>query len=249
MYGIYWGIICIQSRAWAPKVNWWVNFHSECACVTRTCIGKQNLTGTPEAPFLPTHCLSAPKVTVILTSDTRGWVCLFWTSDPWNDPGGTPVCLASSADVVFVRFGHAAVVVLIAVYSSVISSHHHLLLHPTVNGHLGCLQFGAVMNIATLSILLKTFICFKETVSLSQPFPAVMWLSARCFLVGVIKLWCYKAPKSFLREEVILLKRNLLSPLLPPPAPPLSRPRRVGCLRAYPWNQTDSSSNPGPALS
>lgn len=81
------------------------------------------------------------------------------------------MCLASFADVIFVRFGHAAVVILIAVYSSIISSHHHLLLHLTVNGHLGCLQFGAVMNIATLSILIKTFICFKETVSHSQPFP------------------------------------------------------------------------------
>ena len=67
---------------------------------------------------------------------------------------------------------------------------HSLLFHAAVNGHWGCLPFGAVVNSTTLNIFMKTFMCLKENVSLLPPFPTSVWFSTRCFLVGIIKLWC-----------------------------------------------------------
>lgn len=44
----------------------------------------------------------------------------------------------------FVRFIHAAVIVIfIAVYSFIIRTYHNLFSHSNTDGHLGCFPFGA----------------------------------------------------------------------------------------------------------
>lgn len=135
-----------------------------------------------------------------------------------------------------------------SVFFNCILMPHSLLLHAAVNGHWGCLPFGAVMNSATLSIFIKTFMCLKGNVSLLPPFPTSVWFSARCFLVGIIKLWCSKASKILLRKSSYL-KWNPFSALLPAPfCVPSSEECDVERGETTPM-ESNPGSNPGPVLS
>lgn len=98
-------------------MNCLLNFQSEYACVTRTCIGNQNLTSTPGALFLSIHSLCASRYADIWH---QRWFCSFWASDWWNDLRWTLVCLAPLAEHC-ISETQAVAVVLLAVCSTVSS--------------------------------------------------------------------------------------------------------------------------------
>ena len=64
-------------------------------------------------------------------------------------------CLASSAQPFFVRFIVCGrrLFILIAIEYSTVGVNHDEFIHSTADGHLGSVQFGAVMNDTAMNIL------------------------------------------------------------------------------------------------
>lgn len=86
-----------------------------------------------------------------------------------------------------------------------------LFLHPPDNGRWDHFPWGAV-KYSTAAHVLQKPLCVKENVSFLTSVLPLMWSSARCFLLGTIKLWHSKAFRIFQEiEKIFLLKANLNS--------------------------------------